>query len=239
MKNSVKFVLAGLTALALAGSLTNSSAQGRLVFDGRYAVSGVAPDGVAYSGQMLIEPYGDGYRITQEFAGVTHKGIGNDIGDYLAAAFLYDTVPGITLYRVTAANTLSGYWQDFDSDKEGTETAMLSSRNFAFVPSAPVANTWDYSGTYNVRGNNPDGSAYTATMILTSFGDGYRASFVQNGLAWRGIASYIGANLAIAWNDNNQPQVSIFAGNPRGGDLTGYWQDYNNPKEGQETATRR
>jgi hypothetical protein len=41
----------------------------------------------------------------------------------LAAAFLYDTVPGITLYRVTAGNTLSGYWQDFDNDKEGTETA--------------------------------------------------------------------------------------------------------------------
>jgi hypothetical protein len=58
MKNNMKFVLAGLTALTMAGSLTNSSAQGRLVFDGTYAVTGVSPTGVAYTGRMFVTPYG-------------------------------------------------------------------------------------------------------------------------------------------------------------------------------------
>ncbi|MEY4531451.1 MAG: hypothetical protein RLZZ156_2172, partial [Deinococcota bacterium] len=114
-----------------------------------------------------------------------------------------------------------------------------ASRSFSFVPSAPVANTWDYSGSYAIKGTNPDGSAYTGSMILTTYGDGYRASFASGGVSLRGIANYIGNNLAIAWLTGDIPSVSIFTGNPRTGDLSGYWQDYNSTKEGTETATWR
>ena len=239
MKNVLKFGLAGIAALALSSSLTNSSAQGRLVFDGTYAVSGKNPDGSAYTGTMTVVPYGDGYRLTQVYGSTVYRGIGNDIGDYLAGAYLSEGEPTVTLYRVSAANTLSGYWQDYSNTKEGTEEATLASRSFSFVPSAPVANTWDYSGTYGIKGTNPDGSAYSGTMILSSYGDGYRAAFASGGTTWRGIANYIGSNLAIAWLASDIPSVTIFTGNPRTGDLTGYWQDYNSTKEGTETATYR
>ena len=239
MKNMLKFGLVGIAALALSSSLTNSTAQGRLVFDGTYAVSGKNPDGSAYAGTMTVVPYGDGYRMTQVYGSTTYRGIGNDVGDYLAGAYLSEGQPSVSLYRVSAANTLSGYWQDYNSTKEGTEEATRASRSFSFVPSAPVANTWDYSGSYAIKGTNPDGSAYTGSMILTTYGDGYRASFASGGVALRGIANYIGNNLAIAWLNGNIPSVTIFTGNPRTGDLSGYWQDYNSLKEGTETATWR
>ncbi|MFN3267273.1 MAG: hypothetical protein ACK41E_10610, partial [Deinococcales bacterium] len=218
----------------------SSSAQGRLVFDGTYALSGTNPDGSKYNGTLTITPYGDGYRLTQVVGSDTYRGIANDIGDYLAGAYVYNNgVPSVSLYRVSAANTLSGYWQDYNNQKEGTEEAVLASRSFAFVPSAPVANTWDYAGTYGIRGTDPDGDTYTGTMILSSYGDGYRASFSSGGNTWRGIANYIGNNLAIAWNSGGVASVNIYTGNPRTGDLSGFWQDYNSQKEGTETATLR
>lgn len=240
MNTMLKFGLSAVAAVALSSLLSNSTAQGRLIFDGTYAVSGTDPTGAAYNGTMTVVPFGDGYRLTQFYSGVTYRGVGNDIGDYLAGAYLYDNgVPSVSLYRVTAANTLSGYWQDFDSSKEGTETATLASRAFAFVPSNPVNNTWNYTGSYAIRGTNPDSSAYSGSMILTSYGDGYRASFASGGSSWRGIANYIGNNLAIAWNNGGVPQVTIYTGNPRSGDLTGFWMDYNTLKEGTEAATLR
>jgi hypothetical protein len=240
MKNTLKFGFAAFATLALSSALTSSSAQQRLIFDGTYALSGTNPDGSRYTGTLNVVPYGDGYRMTQSFSDATYRGIGNDVGDYLAGAYLYSNgIPSVTLYRVSAANTLSGYWQDYNNTKEGTEEATLASRSFAFVPSAPVANTWDYSGTYGIRGSNPDGSAYTGTMILSTYGDGYRASFASGGTTWRGIANYIGSNLAIAWNAGDVSSVTIYTGNPRTGDLRGFWQDYNSLKEGSETATWR
>jgi hypothetical protein len=239
MKNIVKFGLAGIAALALSSALTNSTAQGRLVFDGTYSLTGKNPDGSSYTGTLNVVPYGDGYRMSQVFSDVTYRGIGNDVGDYLAGAYISGGKPSVTLYRVSAANTLSGYWQDYDNTKEGTEEAVLASRSFSFIPTAPVANTWDYSGTYGIKGTNPDGSAYSGTMILSSYGDGYRAAFASGGATWRGIANYIGSNLAVAWLAGDIPSVSIFTGNPRTGDLKGYWQDYNSLKEGSEIATWR
>ena len=128
---------------------------------------------------------------------------------------------------------------DYNDTTEGTETLTLASRAFAFVPTAPIENTWNYSGTYGIKGTNPDGSSYTAAMILSTYGDGYRASYASGGQTWSGIANYIGSNLAIAWSDGDEAQVSIFQGNPRTGDLKGYWQNYSGLKEGQEIATLR
>ncbi len=237
MKNILKFGLVGIAAFAFSSSLTTSTAQSRLMFDGEYRVTGLNPDGSDYGGAMTIARYGDGYRITQAFGSDTYLGIGNDMGDYLAGAFIYNGKPVVSLYRVIDANTLSGFWQEFDSTKEGQEKAVLNNATFSLIPAAPVATTWNYSGTYGIKGTAPSGAAYTGTMALTNYGDGYRASYVSGTTTWRGIASYIGKYLAISWQAGNNVQVSIFEGNPRTGDLKGYWQDYNSLKEGAETAT--
>ncbi len=234
MKNVLKFGLAGIAALVLSSTLTNSTAQGRLIFDGVYNIAGTYPDGSTYTGTMTAVPYGDGYRLKQIYPSVTYNGVGNDIGDYFAGSYLVDGRPSISIYQVTAANTLTGFWQDYDQAKEGTETLTLTARAFSFVPSAPVSNTWNYAGTYGIRGDG-----YTATMVLSSFGDGYRATYVSGGNTWRGIASYIGKYLAISWNSAGAPGITLFEGNPASGDMSGFDMDYNTPKESLEVATRR
>ncbi len=239
MNKVVKFGLSALAALALSSTLSNSTAQGRLVFEGNYAVKGNNPDGSPYSGTMNIALFGDGYKITQNFSGSIYRAIASNVGDYLAAASVNSGVPQVTLYRVSAPNTLSGYWQDYDNNQEGAEDAILGGRFFSFVPSAPVANTWNYAGTYSVRGNAPDGTTYTGAMQLSVYGSGYRASFSSGGQVWRGIGSYIGNYFAIAWNAGGVASVTIYEGNPRNGEFNGVWQDYNNSKEGYEYATLR
>lgn len=236
----LKIGLVGLAALALSSSLTQSVAQGRFDFSGTYAVEGKNPDTSAYKGMMSIVPYGDGYRIKQTYGADSFEGIGNDFADYLAASFVVADQPQVLIYQITAANTLTGYWQDYKNKTEGSETAMHSNaRAFGRIPVAAVDNTWDYKGNYRITGTNTDGSSYTGSMILSAYGDGYRASFSSGGTVWRGIGSYIGNYLALAWNFNGVASVTIYAGDPNTGTLSGYWQNYDEPKEGTETATRR
>jgi hypothetical protein len=240
MNTLFKFGTAALAALALSSALTNSTAQGVLTYAGSYTVRGTNPDGSAYTGSMTMTEFGNGYRVTQNLDGTIFRGIASPVGDYLAVSFLLDGGrPGVNIYAVTAANTLSGYWQDYDNPKEGTETAVLGARGFAFVPSAPASNTWDYSGNYSIKGTDQNNVAYTANMRLSSYGDGYRAVYTSGASTYRGIATYIGQYLAIAWNFDGVSSVNIFEGNPRTGDMSGFWQDYNSPKEGLEIATWR
>lgn len=240
MKKFIKFGLAGIAALALSSTLSNSVAQGRLVFDGTYGVTGKNPDGTPYNGTMTIVPYGDGYRLTQNFDNDTYKGIGNDVADYLAGSYIISSQPVVTIYRVTAANVMTGFWQNFENTAEGSEEATLTgSRTFASVSTTRTPAAWNYAGTYGIRGTNPDNSTYTGTMVLSNHGDGYHASLSSGGSVWRGVANYIGNYLAISWQAGSKPQVSIFSGNPRSGDLKGFWQDYDSLKEGSEIATLR
>ena len=240
MKNVLKFGLASLAALALSSTLTNSAAQGRLVFDGTYSVSGKGPTGELYQGTMTIAPQGDGYSMVQEYGSDVWRGVGNDIKDYLAGAYMVSGIPSVSIYRVTGANTMTGFWQNFDNNVEGSEEATLSgSRTFSGVSSAPSTQSWNFKGTYGVRGSNPDGTTYDGTMQLENFGNGYHAQFTSRGQVWRGIGTYLDDFVAIAWQAGNTPMVSIFSGNPSTGSLQGFWLDFKSNKEGKEVATRR
>ncbi len=238
MKNVLKFGLAGIAAFALSSTLTNSAAQQRLEFAGTYNVKGNDTAGTAYTGTMTIAPYGDGYRVAQKFGDEAYRGIATDIGDNLGVSLLSGGKPQVVIYRVTSGNTMTGFWQDYDNTKEGTEEATVSGATaFSGISKVLAAATWNYSGTYGINGKNPDGSAYTGTMVVSDYGAGYRVRFTSGGTTWRGIATYIGSNLSIAYQAGGIPQVSIFVGNPTTGDLKGYYQDYDNTKEGAETAT--
>lgn len=238
MKNIFKFGLAGIAAVVLSSTLTNSAAQERLQFAGTYNIKGKGTDGTAYTGTMTIAPYGDGYRLAQRFGDETYRGIATDIGDNLGVALLSGGKPQVTIYRVTSGNTMTGFWQDYDNQKEGTEEATVSGATaFSGASKVLAAATWNYSGTYGINGKNPDGSAYTGTMVVSDYGAGYRVRFTSGGTTWRGIATYIGSYLSIAWQAGGIPQVSVFAGNPTTGELKGYYQDYDSLKEGTETAT--
>jgi hypothetical protein len=94
---------------------------------------------------------------------------------------------------------------------------------------------YDFAGTYNVSGTNPDGSTYNDVVIVTDYGDGYRANY---GDGETGIASDFGTSIAIASQNRGVPTVTILK-IVNASQLTGFWQEYTNSKEGQETWTER
>lgn len=234
----MKLLLAGLAALGLSAVLSSGVAQTRFDFSGGYTVSGVNPDGTKYAGDMQVTPFGDGYHVTQTYSdGSIYKGVGNDVGGpVLAVSFLSNGLPSVAIYQITSSSSLEGYWQDYGSTKEGQETALLTRGALATGRIATTAR-YDYSGSYSVAGTEPDGSQYQGSMVLSAFGDGYRVTFVSGRNTWRGVANDIGQYLAISYEAGAIPSINIFARGD-GNTLRGYWQDYDNTKEGTEIATR-
>ena len=94
---------------------------------------------------------------------------------------------------------------------------------------------YDFAGTYNVTGVNPDGSKFTDVVVVTDYGDGYRVDY---GEGETGIANDLGTSIAIASQDKGIPIVTLLK-IINGSQLEGYWQNYNNTKEGQETWTEK
>lgn len=233
-----KLLLATLLFVLLAGL---AQAQTRLNFAGTYSVRGTNPDGTTYTGSMVVTPYGDGYRVTQTIAdGTVIRGIGNDMGSYFTVAIQSGAVPGIAIYRVAQPTVLEGFWQDYESLKEGSETLSVAAGSSFPVPSPINPNARnDYSGTYSVSGTNPDGTTYTGSMVVTPYGDGYRVTQTYaDGTVWRGVGNDIGDYFVAAYLSNAEPTVQIYQ-RDRSNALSGYWQSYGNTKEGQETAIRR
>lgn len=244
MENIFKFALAGIAAIILSSSLTTSTAQGRLAFEGTYAVTGKTPDAAAYSGTMTIVPYGQGYRITQVFGIYAYYGIGtavgnNQVGDFFVAAFLHENQPSLSLYAVTAANTLSSVWQDYNSTRRGIEESVLANRSFSVLPSLPAQNNLDYSGTYRVAGTDSNGLAYTNGVYVSRSGSGYIAQryTANNDAALFGIGGKLDGFLVFAWNYNGVPRISVYEGNPDvDGKMAGFWQAYDALKRGSESV---
>lgn len=238
----INMLFTALVPLALAAGLTQAQAQTRVDFSGTYSITGKFPDGSTYGGQMSVAPYGDGYRVTQTFNdGTVLTGIGNDVGNNLAVAYQWiGDVPSISIYTITQPRTMEGFWQDYDSTKEGGEIAlMMSGTPFSVRTSGINTARTDYSGAYTVNGTNPDGSRYAGTMVVSRYGDGYRVTATfGDGSVWRGIATDIGGNFAVAYQTSTGPSVQIYQVD-RSGALNGYWQHFNEPREGQEIAVRR
>jgi len=237
----IKFLFTIMLSLTLVAGLPQGRAQNRLDFSGTYNVRGTNPDGTTYAGTMIISAYGDGYRVTQTYSdGTVFRGIGNDMGIYLTVAYLSGNLPSISIYKVTQPNMLEGFWQDYDNQKEGSETAVvLAGGSFPVSPSVTGSARFDYSGTYSVQGTNPDGTSYTGTMLVATFGDGYRVTQTySDGTVWRGVGNDIANYFVVAYQTNDGPSVQIYQ-RDRSGTLAGYWQNYSNLREGTETAVRR
>ena len=92
-----------------------------------------------------------------------------------------------------------------------------------------------FAGTYNVAGTNPDGSTYSDVVLVSDYGDGYRVNY---GAGDTGNASDIGTSIAIASQDKGIPIVTLLK-IINDSQLEGYWQNYNNDKEGKEIWTEK
>jgi len=235
----LKFLLVAFLSLTLVAGL--AQAQTRLNFAGTYGVQGTNPDNTPYTSTMVVAAFGDGYQVTQTFSdGTVIRGIGNDMGSYLVVAFQSNKVPNISIYRVTQSTTLEGFWQDYDNEKEGSEIlSAAAGSNFPIPSPINVGVRISYSGTYSVQGTNPDSTPYAGTMVVETFGDGYRVTQTySDGTVWRGVGNDIADYFAVAYLTNNGPSVQIYQ-RDSSGTLLGYWQNYNNLREGKETAVRR
>ena len=119
MKNLYKLALIPIASLALGIGLSHVGAQSRYEFAGTYNVTGINPDGSKFSDVVLVTEYGDGYRVDY---GEGETGIANDLGTSIAIASQNKGIPTVTLLKIINGSQLDGYWQSYNSTKEGTET---------------------------------------------------------------------------------------------------------------------
>jgi hypothetical protein len=116
----------------------------------------------------------------------------------------------------------------------GLVLALLGAAAFSFSK-VGAQTRYAFAGTYNVTGTNPDGSTYSNVVIVSDYGDGYRVNY---GNGDTGIASDLGTSIAIASQDKGVPTVTLLK-IVNASQLNGYWQEYTNTKEGQETWTEK
>lgn len=95
------------------------------------------------------------------------------------------------------------------------------------------------SGTYDITGTNPDGSAYTGTLLLTQVGvSTFRVVWTIGGDTIEGVAMVSGLTLATAFALGQQSGMGIYEIKP-GGELDGTWTTVGAFAAGRETARPR
>ncbi|HYE96351.1 MAG TPA: hypothetical protein VD962_09085 [Rubricoccaceae bacterium] len=93
----------------------------------------------------------------------------------------------------------------------------------------------DLSGTYNVTGMNPDGSAYEGTLSITRDGGLYRLHWVA-GAEYHGVGLEAGGFFAAAYGAETCGVVAYRIGED--GSLSGTWGYLGGAGIGTEQATR-
>lgn len=97
------------------------------------------------------------------------------------------------------------------------------------------------SGMYDVRGTNPDGSAYTGTLELEQIGLlSFRMRWTIGPDVIEGVGMVSGLSFAAAFSlgQGSNPSLGIYELRPNG-QLVGQWTTIGAFAAGQETATPR
>ncbi|MEI6159730.1 MAG: hypothetical protein WCP77_07850 [Roseococcus sp.] len=97
------------------------------------------------------------------------------------------------------------------------------------------------SGTYDITGSNPDGSAYTGTLVLEQIGLlSFRLQWTIGPDVIDGVGMVSGLSFATAFSlgGGSSPSMGIYELRPNG-QLVGQWTTIGAFAAGQETATPR
>ena len=95
------------------------------------------------------------------------------------------------------------------------------------------------SGTYDISGTNPDGSAYTGTLLLTQVGlSTFRVVWTIGNDTIEGVAMVSGLTLATAFALGQQTAMGLYELKPNG-ELDGVWTTVGAFAAGRETARPR
>jgi hypothetical protein len=85
----------------------------------------------------------------------------------------------------------------------------------------------EISGTYSVEGVNPDGSAYSGTVVIKAEGSNYQFTWQIAGETFKGVGSTSGDTIVVKWGQKD-PVIYNFGSH---GVLNGKWD------EGRATET--
>ena len=115
-----RFGKSALAAGLLAGLALASPAQAQR--NGLYNVSGVNPDGSAYTGHMIVQQVGLAcWRVARQEGGNRFEGYGMSAGPVFSVGFILADRPGIAIYQTGPDGTFTGQWTLVGSSAIGTE----------------------------------------------------------------------------------------------------------------------
>ncbi|HEY8612472.1 MAG TPA: hypothetical protein VIL69_14440 [Roseomonas sp.] len=95
------------------------------------------------------------------------------------------------------------------------------------------------NGVYDVRGVNPDGSAYTGQMVIQQVGlASWRVAWQVGEARFEGYAMSAGPVFSVGFTLEQRPGIAIYQVAPDGG-MTGQWTLIGSSAIGTESLTPR
>jgi hypothetical protein len=182
-------------------------------FTGRYAATGVTPQGQSYKGDVQIEPVGKLQVVLWKLeGGAAYKGIGIRQGDKLGVGYgSADTKFGIAVYKVNGG-TLEGVWADSrDLKSELGKETLEGSPNL--------------TGTYKIAlGQNRDGlTNYTGTIEIKRNGDTF-LFYWPTKVPSLGVGVLVDDMLVVAYGSNPAKLPGVVGYKATGADaMDGTW----------------
>ena len=182
-------------------------------FVGRYAATGVTPQGANYKGDVQIEQVGKLHVVLWRLeGGAAYKGIAIRQGDKLGAGYgPADAKFGIAVYQVNGG-TLQGVWADSrDLKSELGKETLQGSPNL--------------SGTYKIAlGQNRDGiTNYTGTIEIKRNGNTF-LFFWPTKVPSLGVGVLVDDMLVVAYGNNPAKLPGVVGYKASGADaMDGTW----------------
>ena len=106
----------------------------------------------------------------------------------------------------------------------------------ALLWSVATAFAADPVGSYDVRGNNPDGSKYTGTVTVTQTGQTYRVVWRIGNTRYTGTAIGDKNFLAVSYQSGNESGLALYGAD--GGNWKGIWTYSGGTSMGSELWSR-
>jgi hypothetical protein len=225
-----RHVWRGCAALLIGAGLLLAAGARADDLAGHFSANGQAPNGKAYTGEVLVEDAGSLDAILWKLAdGEAYKGIAIHRDNVLAAA--YGTANqrfGLVVYKIRGG-TLEGLWADTGSLKAdlGKET----------LQGAP-----DLNGEYKITvGQNRDGMTnYTGKVAIRRNGDTYILTWYAPSLSAIGVGIKLNDMLVVAYGNDpkRMPGVVAYrADSPN--TLVGIWGLAGQRQTGKEVLSRQ
>ena len=217
-----------------------SGMSGAVSLESEYLISGKTEYG-DYYGNLEINSYGEGYEVYWEISsGEVYYGIGFAQQDYLAVAYCdegYSTI-GIVLYKV-GETILNGVWAaPGEPPVIGTEVAYTGEE--PEVTLLAVSTQPDLSGSYQVEGNNPDGSEYLAVVVLKDYYGLYLVEFCLDDYSIFGFGLCHQDQFLVGWYEQEQMVFGVSLLEIEDEEnLSGPWILYGNDGLGYEYWTKQ